>query len=399
MNIPTNSKDESGGRIALFNLGFRIFFLSAALFSILSICLWAAVYLFQVSLPLESISPTQWHAHEMIYGYAMAAIAGFLLTAVKNWTGVQTLHGWPLALLFLLWAVARLLFTAGDSLMGIAAVCDMLFGLGFLAAVSYPIIKVRQWKQMAILSKILILCLFNLLFYLGAADILSNGVYWGMYGGLYLVISLIMTLGRRVVPFFIERGVDQPLQLYKANFIDLSSLLLFLVFTVVEVFFYQPALSAWLALALFLVNARRLVGWHTPGIWNKSLLWSLYLGFWMICIGFLLISLSHFAGVNKFLAIHAFAFGGIGMMTLGMMSRVSLGHSGRSIRDPSNLIAWAFGLLLVGAIIRIFFPMFAASQYLLWVGLSQLAWIAAFLIFSVLYLPVLSRPRIDGRPG
>ena len=399
MNIQTSSADESGSSFALFNLGFRIFFLSAALFSILSICLWAALYLFQLPFALDDISLTQWHAHEMIYGYSMAAIAGFLLTAVKNWTGAQTLQGWPLALLFLLWAAARLLFTAGSGLILYAGVFDMLFAVCFLAAVSYPIIKVRQWKQLAILSKILILSVFNLLFYLGVADIVSSGVQWGMYGGLYLVISLIMTLGRRVVPFFIERGVDRPVQLHNSRMIDLSSLVLFLAFTVVEVFFYQPALSASLALALFLLNARRLIGWHTPGIWSKSLLWSLYLGFWMICSGFLLISLSYFAGINKFLAIHAFAFGGIGLMTLGMMSRVSLGHSGRSIRSPSGIMAWAFGLLVLGTVVRVVFPIFAVEHYLLWVGLSQLTWIIAFCLFSILYLPVLTRPRIDGRPG
>ncbi len=394
-----NSPHETPGGIALFNLSFRIFFLSAGLFSVLSICLWSAIYLFQLQLTIEAMTLSQWHAHEMIYGYALAVISGFLLTAAKNWTGIQTLCGKPLALMFVFWLLPRILFLMGTPFIELAATFDIAFSLMFIVALAHPIVKVKQWKQLALVFKVITLAIFNILFYLGAMGFLTQGVDWGVYGGLFLVISLILTLGRRVVPFFIEKGVDNPVKLKNSKWIDLSSLVFFLSFTIIEVFFTIPALSAILALILFAINARRLTGWYTPGIWQKSLLWSLYLSFWFLSIGFALFAAAYFPGINKYLAIHAFAVGGIGAMTLAMMARVALGHSGRSIQKPPPIMAYAFGLLLIGAVFRVFLPLIDAGHYTLWIALSQVLWIIAFTIFSLVYLPILSKPRIDGRPG
>lgn len=385
--------------MTIFNLSFRIFFLSAAIFSVISISYWSAITIFQFQMPMQTLSSYQWHAHEMIYGYAMAVIAGFLLTAAKNWTGIQTIYGKPLALMFILWALARILFLTGTASIELAAIFDMSFSLMFIVALAHPIIKVKQWKQLALVSKVIFLVVFNALFYLGATGQMPQGLSWGIYGGLFMVISLILTLGRRVVPFFIENGVDKPIKLRNSKWLDLSSLLFFLAFTVIEVFFNKPALSAGLALILFTIHARRLIGWYTPGIWHKSLLWSLYLAFWFITIGFALFAASYIMGINKYLAIHAFAFGGIGAMTLSMMSRVALGHSGRGIQNPPAIMAYAFAALLFGAVVRVMFPLISAEHYTLWVGISQLLWIIAFSIFCLVYLPILSKPRIDGRPG
>ena len=348
---------------------------------------------------MQTLSSYQWHAHEMIYGYAMAVIAGFLLTAAKNWTGIQTIYGKPLALMFILWALARILFLTGTASIELAAIFDMSFSLMFIVALAHPIVKVKQWKQLALVSKVIFLVVFNALFYLGATGQMPQGLSWGIYGGLFMVISLILTLGRRVVPLFIENGVDKPIKLHNSKWLDLSSLLFFLAFTVIEVFFDKPALSASLALILFTVNARRLIGWYTPGIWHKSLLWSLYLAFWFITVGFALFAASYVMGINKYLAIHAFAFGGVGAMTLAMMSRVALGHSGRGIQNPPAIMAYAFAALLFGGVVRVMFPLISAEHYTLWVGISQLLWIIAFSIFCVVYLPILGKPRIDGRPG
>ncbi len=396
---PTKTSNTPPENIALFTLSFRIFFLGAAIFSVISICFWSAIYIFQLQSPVQVISSYQWHAHEMIYGYAMAVIAGFLLTAAKNWTGIQTIYGKPLASMFILWVLARILFLTGIASIELAAIFDMGFSLMFIVALAHPIVKAKQWKQLALVSKVVFLVIFNALFYLGAMGLLSQGISWGIYGGLFLVISLILTLGRRVVPFFIEKGVDQPVQLRNSKWIDLSNLILFLSFTVIEVFFDKPMLSASLALLLFAINARRLIGWYTPGIWHKSLLWSLYLAFWFITFGFALFAASYFMGINKYLAIHAFALGGIGAMTLGMMSRVALGHSGRGIQNPPASMAYAFAALLFGAVVRVVFPLFSDEYYTLWVGISQLLWIISFSIFCVVYWPILCKPRIDGRPG
>lgn len=400
MSLNDNHNTASGSSdFALFQLGFRVFFLGAGIYSIIGIAAWSAIYLFQLQLPLQGISIFQWHAHEMVYGYSLAVIAGFLLTAVKTWTGIQTIRGTPLMLLFGLWASARLLFLLGTPYLLIAGIFDALFMLGLMLAVSYPIIKVRQWRQMAVLSKLILLSLGNICFYLGLFNLLENGVFWGLYGGIYLVIGLILTIGRRVFPFFIENGVDYPVKLFNSRWVDVSSLVLFLGFFISELFFRNQAWACYLALGLFLVHTIRLIGWHTPGIWQKSLLWSIYLAYWFICIGFLLFASTHLMGVSKFIALHAFAYGGIGLITLGMMSRVALGHSGRGVKKPSTAIAYAFRTLILGSVIRIAGPLLDTSHYTLWIGLSQALWIISFLIFTLVYLPILSKPRIDGKPG
>jgi uncharacterized protein involved in response to NO len=240
---------------------------------------------------------------------------------------------------------------------------------------------------------------FNGLFYLGAFNLIDQGVFWGVLGGLYLVIGLILTMGRRVVPFFIEKGVDNAVNLPNSKWLDISSLVLFLCFFISELFIHSLEISSVLALALFMVNAVRLVRWHIPGIWQKPLLWSLYLSLWMICLGFLMFALDYVIDMPRNLPIHALAFGGIGLITLGMMSRVALGHTGRNVFAPPHVMSAAFLLLAMGAVVRVLLPYVLPQLYIWWIGLSALCWCTAFLIFTVTYLPILIRPRIDGQPG
>lgn len=159
----------------------------------------------------------------------------------------------------------------------------------------------------------------------------------------------------------------------------------------VGVLFQYEAFAAVTALGLFLVNAARLLGWHTAGIWRKPLLWILYLAMCFICLGFLLHAVAHFGGMGmlKLVTIHAFAYGGIGLMTLGMMARVTLGHTGRNVHAPPSLTGAVFGVLLAGAVVRVFPPLFAAQYYPVWVGLSQTLWAVAFAGFLYLFLPML----------
>ena len=237
--------------------------------------------------------------------------------------------------------------------------------------------------------------MFNILFYLGALNIVDNGVFWGIYGGLYLIIALILTMGRRILPLFIQNGVGYQVKLFNSKWLDISILLLFLAFFISELFLRNQVLSSYLALALFVMNAIRLIGWHTSGIWKKSLLWSLYLSFWFICFGFLLFAV----GVSKFIAIHAFAVGGVGVVTMSMMSRVTLGHTGRDISKAPKAISYALGILLFSAIIRVVMPLLDIQNYMVWIGLSQGLWIISFLIFTIIYFPMFMQPRVDGKLG
>jgi uncharacterized protein involved in response to NO len=345
-------------------------------------------------------APVVWHAHEMTYGYGMAVVAGFLLTAVKNWTGVQTLQRTPLLLLFLLWLAGRVLVFLGEAIpLAVTALVDCLFAAWLIIAVSLPIVKVRQWKQFGILSKLVLLFASNLLFYAGALGLVSGGVRAGLYSGVYLLIALILVMGRRVMPFFIEKGVGYEVQLNNRQWLDLGSLAVFLVFWLVDILDPDSLLVALSAGTLFILHGIRLAGWHTPGIWYKPLLWVLFIGYGSIIIGFALKAAVYILGISPYLALHAFAVGGVGMITLGMMARVTLGHTGRDVFEPPPLVSWIFATFFGGTVFRVLAPLLDPGHYVLWIGISQVFWIAAFSLFIIVFLPMLVQPRVDGRYG
>lgn len=398
MIISENQKVSS--EYALFNLGFRPFFLGATIFSIFSILLWMGISILDWEINMSGLPAVTWHAHEMIYGYSMAVIAGFLLTAIKNWTGIQTLHGLPLLLLFFLWVTGRVLFFLGDILhIELVAIIDCMFIFFLALSTAIPVIKKKQWMNFTIITKLILLLASNIIFYLGILGIMPDGVYIGLYSGLYLIIALIFMMGRRVIPFFIEKGVDYTVELKNRKWLDISSLILLLLFWVTDLMIPNETPVAILAGLLFILHGTRIVGWYTHGIWGKPLLWVLYLGYLSVIIGFALKAAVVLFNVSPYLSVHAFAFGGIGMITIGMMARVSLGHTGRNIFEPPVALPWIFSLLFIGAIIRVLFPLIDSSHYMLWVGLSQLLWIISFSIFLYIYFSMLIKPRIDGQYG
>lgn len=388
------------GKTALLQLGFRPFFAGAAAFSLLSMLAWMALYVFDMQWYQGTLPATTWHAHEMVYGYSLAVIAGFLLTAVRNWTGVQTLHGVPLLLLFLLWLAGRLLLAAGDRVPAeLAAIVDCLFIALLLVAVARPVFRVRQWKQLGILFKILLLLLANAVFHAGVLGLFPEGIRIGLYSGVYLVMGLIFVMGRRVLPSFIQNAVEEQVTLKNRKWLDISSLLLFLLFWIADVSAPDSLPVALLAGTLCLLHTIRLADWFTPGTFRKPLLWVLYAGYAALVAGFALKAAVVVAGISPFIALHAFTFGGIGLFTLGMMTRVTLGHTGRNVFQPPTAMTWMFTGMLAGAVIRVLLPLLSPQHYSLWMGLSQLLWMGVFALFLAVCLPMLVLPRVDGRPG
>lgn len=396
-----NIEEQKHYRISFLHMGFRPFFLLGSLFAVFSVIIWFLQYHFQWLMPQISNLPVViWHGHEMIYGYAMAIIAGFLLTAARNWTNVQTLHGWPLMLLVLLWLLARLMpFTGLAFAIPMMALLDISFSVFLCIAILHPIIKAHQWTQLGICVKLVLLILANLLFYFGLIGQVQGGMEMGLYAGLYLVISLILLMAGRVIPFFIEKGVDEQVELNTYLWLDVAGIVLMLVFIVLQVFSPFHNWAATLAFALCLLHSLRLLGWYTPGIWRKPLLWILYIAYAAITLGFGLTALADIGYLNPMLATHAFGFGGIGLMTLGMMARVALGHTGRNVFDPPSILRWIFLAVILGMVARIGLPMLLPGFYSLWMGISQVLWILAFGVFSWVYAPMLIMPRVDGRYG
>jgi uncharacterized protein involved in response to NO len=377
--------------------GFRPFFLGAALFAIVTMAAWLAVYRYGLPLRVTGISLFQWHAHEMVYGYAMAVIAGFLLTAAWNWTERETASGVFLALIFAAWAAARALMLFGTDLLWFAAAADLAFMLALAFAVARPILQVRQRRQAPVLLLLALLVAGNVAFYLGAAGWLPNGVRIGVHGGLYLVLGMVLFMGSRVIPFFTERGVGYEVELKKPRWNDVATAALYPLFLLTEVFLPQHVVGAVLAGGLLVLNSLRVSGWHTLGIWRKPLLWGLFAAFIMINLGFLLRALMPVTAIPDFLPIHAYAVGGIGVVTVAMMARVSLGHTGRSIHQPPLLVTPLLLAMVLAAVIRVFTPLADPAHYPLWIVLAGLAWIVSFALFALVFVPMLVRPRADSR--
>lgn len=361
--------------------------------------LWMGVYLWQWPVPITGISTFQWHAHEMIYGFALAIIAGFLLTAVMNWTGVQTLHGRWLMVLFAFWAIPRGLFLFGTSLLPLAALFDLLFMLGLIGAVLHPILKAKQWRQMGIMAILTLLLLGNGLFYLSAMGLLVNGAFLGLHGGLFLIVGLILIVGRRVLPFFIEVGVGYKVKVKNSERLDIAIIILYVLFLIAVVGIGNEWLAALLALGLLIANSIRLVGWYTPGIWQKPLLWSLFIAFGFINLGFLLVALTPFLKLTPLVVLHAFSVGGIGLIILSMIARVTVGHTGRNVQKPPKTVPIALFMMIAGTVFRVIVPLLTDSYYLMWVAISQLLWIVAFVLYLISHSAMLMQPRPDGKFG
>jgi len=275
----------------------------------------------------------------------------------------------------------------------------MLFALCLIGSILHPIVKVKQWKQLGIVVILALLAVANGCFYLGAAGLIDQGAYFSIQGGLFLIVGLILFMGRRVIPFFIEAGVGYPVKLFNSKWLDIAIIVLYIAFLIAEVLVRNPWMVALTAMGLFVANSARLIGWHTSGIWKKPLLWSLFIAFIWINLGFFLLALNAFLNLSNIVVIHAFSVGGIGVVVLSMMARVTLGHTGRNVQSPPKAVAISLAVLIAGAIVRVIAPLIAESHYVIWVATSQILWIAAFSIFIFTYFPMLVQSRIDGQFG
>jgi uncharacterized protein involved in response to NO len=379
----------------ILRLGFRPFFFVSGVIAVAAMLMWMVFY--PSLILINNANPIDWHAHEMIFAYGSAVTVGFLLTASKNWTGVQTIYNKPLLALAIIWVAGRFLpFIGGEYLVYQAAV-DVSFLLFSTVAIAWPIIKAKNWNNVSIVAKLALLSIAHILFYLGLLGMVSQGVYMGIYLGFYLIISLLFMMSRRLLPFFIERGLGLKTELKNSKFLDLSSLFLFLAFIIAEVFF-QTIISTILAGLLFIIHSIKLVNWYHQGIWKKSLLWSIYLAYGLLTLGFGLHVASYFVNLMPNISTHSFAFG-MALMTLSMMARVSLGHTGRNVFQPPKQINFMFILLTLAFVTRVLLVSIFPEYYVNLIFASQLLWILSFSWFVALYAPMYFQARVDGQFG
>lgn len=386
---------------SLFALGFRPFFLLASLLAVVLISIWLP-YLYGYLSLSDYFNPMHWHAHEMIFGYAVAVIAGFLLAAVRNWTSLDTPSGTPLILITLIWLLGRLACTLPLGLPPIAiALVDLMFLPAVMLALASPLIRARKLRNMAFLLILAMLELANLLMHLEALGLQETGAL-GLDLGLGLVVLVIVVMGGRVIPFFTRNPLPgmEPRQWPWVEFCAIAGVVLLLL---IQLLFNtgigQLAVpTAILSLLVGAIHLLRLSGWYDRRIWSKPIIWVLHVAYGSIGFGFILKGAALLGWVPPSSAIHALAYGGIGLITLGMMGRVSLGHTGRMLELPS-LTVWGIRMLALGALIRVAATLIPGTPGAVLLVSSAALWVLAFAAFFRDYAPMLIRPRIDGRPG
>lgn len=385
---------------SIFDSAYRPFFILATVSSLFYMILWTAFYTFKLRLNFENISPTIWHAHEMLFGYAIVVIAGFMLTIEKYRFGAFISKKSALLILLALWILARVFISLTlitDISWRTGAVLDCLFILILAIRISYPIIRGKDREKTALAAHLAIITVSNIVFYLGVLGVLPDGQRWGVYSALFLIISIIVLMGRMMIPLFIRNGLDFSFMPRNWRVIDILSLFFFVSFFILELFFAGGKLVSIIAGILALIYTVRLYGWYSNGIWRRPMLWVLFVAYAWIAVGFGLKFLSLYFNIPELPALHSFTYGGIGIMTVGFMSRVTLGHTGRNVFAPPKIVFWIFAVLLVGAIVRVFFPLLDSGNYPLWIAISQILWILSFLIFAVVFLPMLWKPSVEKR--
>ncbi|MDE2344213.1 MAG: NnrS family protein [Betaproteobacteria bacterium] len=383
-----------GRQSALWNLGFRPFFLLAGMFSVASILAWIAQQSGLSGSYRYAASPL-WHAHEMIFGYAFAVVAGFLLTAVRNWTNQPTPSGRPLMLLALLWGLGRVL--AASPWFAYGPLADAVFALAVAAAIARPLLRSGNRRNYFFIA---VLCGFsaaNLLFYLAARGLLTFlAPDQGIRTGLDLLLFLMAVLGGRVIPMFTASGVPGSLPRRKALIerAALGSVLALLLLDLLP----WPQLSAAAAAAAALANLARLTLWQPWRTWRTPLVWILHASYAWIVIYLALQAAALTGLIPPSPARHALTVGAIGGLTLGMMTRVARGHTGRELRaGPSEVLAYL--LVECAAGVRVFLPLLLPQAYFAAILVSGCLWAGAFAAFVGGFFPILTRPRADGRPG
>ncbi len=381
----------------LFALGFRPFFLLSSVLAVILVAVWVPVFAGWHSFGTY-YGQIGWHSHEMIFGYTCAVIGGFLLTAVRNWTERPTATGVPLAFLVALWLVGRILPFFSEVVSGwLIAIADLAFLPALTAAIGTPLARHGERRNLVFLPLLIVLFAGNLLVHLELLGFAPGFGRRGVFLSLHLILLLIVIMGGRVIPFFTERAL-QGVAIERRAVIEWLAPLSVVAFMLVEVLFPDSRSSGVLAALAAVINGIRLASWYSRLYWRVPLLWVLHLGYGWIVAGFVLKAAAAFGVISPQFTIHAFTVGGIGVLTVGMMARVSLGHTARPLRVGPSMVV-AFVLLNLAAFGRGLLPIFLPLWFLQLIVASGALWIAAFLIFAVIYAPILTQPRIDGRPG
>ena len=395
----TLAEKQQDNSIAFFRLAFRPFFLLAALFSIVSILLWSAAFTGQVNFPVYG-GIMWWHVHEMLFGFAATVVVGFLLTAVQTWTGVPSIKGRPLMALVALWLSARITFLFPGLIPAwLAAVLDLAFLPVAAACLAYPIIRVKMWRNMPFIPILLAMAGVNVAMHYFAGSGGGAGMLQTANVMVMLVTLVMCIMGGRVFPMFTANGTGTE---RVATLPWLEKLSITTVVVAVVVSLHWVDLPGLLVAGIYFLaaasNTVRAARWRIWVTWKTPLVWSLHLAYWSIPLGLFLLGLAQISSlVTQSQAIHALTVGGMGTMILAMISRVSLGHTGRQIVVGRAMVL-AFVIIYSAFLLRVF-GSYIFDSYATVIAMTAMLWAIAYGCFVVMYMPILTKPRVDGQPG
>jgi uncharacterized protein involved in response to NO len=382
---------------ALLATGFRPFFLLAAWSALTLVPSWLAVLLLGLSWP-SPLPPPLWHAHEMLFGYTGAVIAGFLLTAVQNWTGQVTARGGPLLGLAALWLAGRVVTAAGGAAPIVAAAVDVAFLPVLAVCVARPIARTRNARNFAMPVLLLVFAGANALVWAGAIFGHPLSILRGQRIALDLIALLIAVIGGRVIPGFTANAV-QGLRVRQRNALDALGIASMALLLAADAVAPQSLAVAYAAGLAGVLNGARLLGWGGARTLGRPIVAVLHVGFGCTSAALVLRALALESGaLAESTAAHLLTVGGIGLMTLGMMARVALGHTGRPLSLPPSVTV-AIALVGLSALVRVLGPVLLSAHYAAVLLTSGALWTLAFALFLMHYTPILLAPRADGRPG
>jgi uncharacterized protein involved in response to NO len=374
-----------------FAYGFRPFFLLAGVAAISLVGSWVS-FMFHGGATAAYFDPLTWHAHEMLFGFAAAMIAGFLLTAVPNWTGEKAHRGAPLLLLTVLWLAARVLLFFSNS--AAAGLVDLLFYPALLALLLPPLLRKGQTKTLIFVPILVTMWGANLLMHLqrwGLAETARAGISLGVG----LILLLIVIIGGRIIPFFTSSATGNSPRTWP--FVEAVAIGSMVILPLLDAMRAEPGIIGVCALVACLAHGLRWWGWSTVKVWRIPLLWVLHLGYLWVIVGLALRVLAAMDWVPASAPLHAFTAGAMGVLGLGIMSRASLGHTGRPLQ-PVHATVCSFALVNLATLVRVAGPILGVPPELAY-GLSGCLWCLAFLLFLGVYAPILMGPRADGKPG
>jgi uncharacterized protein involved in response to NO len=379
---------------ALWDLGFRPFYLLASAFAALSIALWALEY--AGWLPGSYLEAPSRHGHEMLFGFALAVVAGFLFTAVRNWTGQPTPTGGWLMAIALVWVAARGAMLAGSPIA--AGILNAAFPIAVAIGIAIPLARSGNRRNYFFVPLLVAAGLAALAVHLSAIGVLPwEARTVSLSFGLDIVMFIIAVVAGRVVPMFTNNGVPGA-GATRNPWVEKVSLAGIFALLAVDVLDAPPMLLVPVALIAAVANAARLALWRPWRTARTPLVWVLHAAYAWIPIHLALRACAALGVIAPQFAIHALTIGAIGGMTIGMMTRTARGHTGRPLAADGWEVA-CYVLVQVAAIIRVFGGLAWTGGYLATVLISALCWSLAFGIYAVRYWPILSRPRVDGKPG